>query len=89
VVGFAVIGAGVPTLVTGGLAGAALIGVSMIPRAEIAMVVVHQGQQLGDWAMPERIYASMVFVTLVTCVGAPWILYHLLQRWPQTAEDKA
>jgi Kef-type K+ transport system membrane component KefB len=83
-----VIGAGIPTLVTGGLAGAALIGVSMIPRAEIAMVVVHQGQQLGDWAMPERIYASMVFVTLVTCVGAPWILYHLLQRWPQTAEDK-
>jgi Kef-type K+ transport system membrane component KefB len=77
------IGAGTPALITSGATGAVLIGVSMIPRAEIAMIVVHQAQQLGDWAMPKQIYAGMVFVTMTSCIGAPWILYRLLQRWPQ------
>jgi Kef-type K+ transport system membrane component KefB len=81
------IGAGTPTLITSGLTGATLIGVSMIPRAEIAMIVVHQAQQLGDWAMPKQVYTAMVFVTMMTCIGAPWILYRLLQRWPQTTKE--
>ncbi|MGD8570560.1 MAG: cation:proton antiporter [Gammaproteobacteria bacterium] len=78
-----VLGAGTPTLILGGATSATLIGVSMVPRAEIAMIVVHQAQQLGDWAMPERIYTAMVFVTMVTCIGAPFVLYRLLHRWPQ------
>ena len=81
------LGAGVPALLISGGIGASLIGVSMIPRAEIAMIVVHKAQQLGDWAMPERLYAAMVFVSLATCIGAPLLLYRLLQRWPQTAKD--
>jgi Kef-type K+ transport system membrane component KefB len=81
------LGAGLPTLVSAGAASAALIGVSMIPRAEIAMIVVHQAQQLGDWAMPEKLYAGMVFVTMASCIGAPLILYRLLQRWPQTTKE--
>ena len=79
-----VIGAGIPALITSGTIGAALIGVSMIPRAEIAMIVVHHAQQLGDWAMSGQIYGAMVFVSMTTCIGAPLILYRLLQRWPQT-----
>jgi len=82
------IGAGTPALLTSGVTGALLIGVSMIPRAEIAMIVVHQGQGLGDWAMPDQVYAGMVFVTLTTCIGGPWILYRLLQRWPQSVGHK-
>lgn len=78
-----VAGAGMPALVGGGMAGAVLIGVSMVPRAEIAMVIMHQAQRLGDWALPEKIYAGMVFVSMMTCIAAPWILYRLLQRWPQ------
>jgi Kef-type K+ transport system membrane component KefB len=81
------LGAGLPTLAGAGATSAALIGVSMIPRAEIAMIVVHQAQQLGDWAMPERIYAGMVFVTMASCLGAPLILYRLLQRWPQDMRE--
>ena len=83
------IGAGTPALFTSGVTGALLIGVSMIPRAEIAMVVIHQAQGLGEWAMPEQIYAGMVFVTLTTCIGGPWILYRLLQRWPQSARHQS
>jgi Kef-type K+ transport system membrane component KefB len=83
------IGAGTPALLTSGVTGATLIGVSMIPRAEIAMIVVHQARQLGDWAMPEPIYAAMVFVSLTTCIAAPWVLYRLLQRWPQRAKGSS
>ncbi len=81
------IGAVIPSLITSGVIGASLIGVSLIPRAEIAMMIVHQGRQLGDWAMPEKIYAGMVFVSIMTCIGAPLILFRLLQRWPQTVKE--
>jgi Kef-type K+ transport system membrane component KefB len=80
------LGAGSASLLTTGAAGATLIGVSMIPRAEIAMVVMHGGQRLGDWAVPDRVYAGMVFVTMATCIAAPLILQRLLQRWPQDKE---
>jgi hypothetical protein len=53
-----------------------------IPRAEIAMIVVHQAQQLGDWAISEKVY-TMVFVAMASCVAAPLVLYRPLQCWPQ------
>ncbi len=77
------LGAGAPALLGTSVTGAVLIGVSMVPRAEIAMVVVHQAQRLGEWALPEKLYAGVVFVSMITCIGAPWVLYRLLQRWPQ------
>lgn len=64
--------------------GAVLLGLSMVPRAEIAMLIVHQGRKLGDWAVPDEVYAAMVVVTAGTCILAPLVLRPLLQRWPQT-----
>lgn len=69
-------------LLIGG-SGATLIGVSMIPRAEIAMVIMHQGQQLGPEVVPPSVYAGMVMVSGVTCLLAPLVLNPLLRRWPQ------
>jgi Kef-type K+ transport system membrane component KefB len=83
------IGAGLPAIFTSGTTGAVLIGVSMIPRAEIAMIVVHQSLQWGDWGMPQRIYSAMVFVSITSCVAAPWILYLLLRRWPQSPKGNS
>ncbi|MGD8639033.1 MAG: cation:proton antiporter [Gammaproteobacteria bacterium] len=81
------IGAGLPTLMISGVTSATLIGVSMIPRAEIAMIVMHEAQQLGKWAMPDKIYTAIVFVTIVTCIGAPLVLYRLLKLWPPPKAD--
>jgi Kef-type K+ transport system membrane component KefB len=81
------IGAGSASLFSAGAAGATLIGISMIPRAEIAMIVMHQGRQLGDWAVPDEIYAGMVFVTMASCIAAPLVLQRLLRRWPQRDES--
>ncbi|MFW5686330.1 MAG: cation:proton antiporter [Spirochaetota bacterium] len=56
--------AGVSRLFTS-TAGAAAIGVSMIPRAEITMVIMQKARALGPWAAPSSAYAAMVFVSLV------------------------
>lgn len=79
-----VIGAGVPTLMTAGWVSSVLIGVSMSPRAEIAMFIMQQGHKLGEWAVPHQVFAAMVMVSAVTCIITPLILRSFLLRWPQT-----
>lgn len=69
-------------------ATALLLAVSMIPRAEIAMVVIDQGQEIGPQIVTGPIYAGMVFVTACTCVVAPTVLYALLSRDQQQAAGK-
>ena len=77
------LGDGLPSWLLIGGSSAALIGASMIPRAEIAMVIMHQGQQLGPEVVPPSVYAGMVMVSGVTCLLAPLALNPLLKRWPQ------
>lgn len=81
-----VVGAGLPALVSTSVTGAALIGVSMVPRAEIAMVIMQQGRALGDWAVPADIFAGMVVCVLATCIVAPLALRMMLARMPQQDE---
>jgi len=52
-------------------ARALLLGASLIPRAEISMVVVLQGQALGTWAVPPSLNAAVVLVVLATSVVTP------------------
>jgi Kef-type K+ transport system membrane component KefB len=81
------LGAGTPAFLAGGVPAAALIGTSMIPRAEIAMIVMHQGLRLGHWAVPQRLYAAVLFVSAASCLLAPLALSHLLRRWPPAPEE--
>jgi Kef-type K+ transport system membrane component KefB len=62
---------------------AALIGTSMVPRAEIAMVIMQQGLRAGEWAVPAHMYGAMVVVSALTCLAAPLVVQSLLTRWPQ------
>ncbi len=77
------LGHGLPAAVTLGWSGGLLIGLSMIPRAEIAMVIMQKGLGLGEWAVPPDVFAAMVFVSAATCLTAPIVVRSLLQRWPQ------
>lgn len=77
------IGNGGPSWLLVGGTSAILIGTSMIPRAEIAMVIVQHGLELGPWAMPPQVFAAMVFVSLATCTLSPIAVTILLRRWPQ------
>lgn len=80
------LGAGLPAWWVTGPAGAMLAAVSMVSRAEIALVVAHQGRRAG--MLPEHVYAALVMVSVVTCLGAPLALNRLLARWPRKAGDK-
>lgn len=77
---------GIPMWRMAGLTSGILIGVSMIPRAEIAMVIMQRGLSLGDWAVPAKVFGAMVLVSAVTCLLSPLTVHFLLNRWPQKGE---
>ena len=77
------IGHGAPAAITGGWISFALIGFSMVPRAEIAMIILQHGQELGQWAVPPEVFTAMVFVTALTCIFSPLIIRSFLEKWPQ------
>ncbi len=80
------IGGGGFALATTGVASSILIGVSLIPRAEIAMVIMQKGLTLGPWAVPPQVFSAMVLVSVMTCVISPFILRPMLLRWPQKGQ---
>jgi len=67
---------------------AVLLGISMLPRAEIALIIMQRGAQLGEWAVPSSIYGAMVFVSAVTCLAVPLALHLLFGIWPQISEKE-
>jgi len=81
------IGAGGPALLFTNRKSALLLGLSMIPRAEIAMVIMYHGLRMGAWAVPAELYAAVTLVSAATCVLVPLVLYPLLQRWPQRERE--
>jgi Kef-type K+ transport system membrane component KefB len=75
------LGIGIPTRMLRGTKDAGLIAVSMVPRAEIALIVIQKGHSLG--MVPDHIYGGMVVVILFTCTIIPLLLRRLLARWQQ------
>lgn len=72
-----VLGNVVPALWVAGGSTAALLTVSMIPRAEIALLVSQQVEAMGY--ISSQVLSSIVFVSAVTCVVAPWLLQRMLR----------
>ena len=75
-----VVGTGLPAVMTTGKTSALLLSISMIPRAEIAMIIMERGRQLGDWAVSSQIFTSMILVSVITCIASPMLLRPLLQN---------
>lgn len=73
-------GAGIPASVALGGSGGLLIGASMIPRAEIALIIMEHGLRSGGQPVPSALYSGMVFVTLGTCVLVPPVVLTLVRR---------
>jgi Kef-type K+ transport system membrane component KefB len=57
------------------------IGLSMVPRAEITMIIMAHGRLVGDWAVTRELYSAMVFVVLGTCILTPPLLSRAIERW--------
>ncbi|WP_439155176.1 cation:proton antiporter [Yoonia sp.] len=72
------LGAGLPAALLAGQRSGALLGVSMIPRAEIFLIVMLGGLQLGEWAVPHSLYMAAVLASLGTCLLGPFLVVRLL-----------
>lgn len=81
-----VVGTMLPASPRIGWAGSFLIGLSMVPRAEITMIVMRHGQSRGEDVVPPEAYAAMVLVSAATCLLPPLILRPLIARKKQAAE---
>mgnify|MGYP006283569283 FL=1 len=72
------VGTFVPALLHETPRGAALLGVSMVPRAEITMIIMQRGAHLSDDVLSETAYSAMIMVSIATCVVGPVLLRRLL-----------
>lgn len=83
-----VAGTFLPALPMTSLVGAIVLGVSMVPRAEIALVIASEGRKLGDWAVPPELFGGLVFVSLATSILSPIIAARILAHWTPELRDE-
>jgi Kef-type K+ transport system membrane component KefB len=58
---------------------AMLIGTSMIPRAEVSMIIMQHGLRNEAIGIGQEIFGGMLLVVLATCLFVPLILRRLMQ----------
>jgi len=75
------VGDGVSLFLMKGWTSGLLIGASMVPRAEIAMVVMQRGLEHGS--VSSQVFTGMVMVSAATSLLSPITVESLLRRWPQ------
>lgn len=59
---------------------ALIVGLSMVPRAEITMLISQHGLKKGY--ISGEVFAAMAIVSALTCIVAPLAVKPLLVKWP-------
>jgi len=77
------LGHGIPSLLPLAWPEALLIGVSMIPRSEIAMIIMQRGAGMGEGFVPGGVFSGMVLVVILTSLLSPLAVKIMLRKWPQ------
>jgi len=75
------LGSTIPALIYENWKLSTLLGLSMIPRAEVAMIIMERSKALKNDVMPDHIFTAMVITCLTTCIIAPIILTRAIPRW--------
>lgn len=75
------IGVAAPALRTLKKPDAIILRHSMIPRAEIAMVVVYQCRQLDENPVSEHVYAALVLVFVISSILSRIVLRYFMIRY--------
>jgi hypothetical protein len=52
----------------------------MVPRAEIAMIIMSKGRQLGNWAVPPELYGAMILVSLASVLIVQLVIGNILRN---------
>jgi len=74
------LGVGLPALNSMHVRGAMNLGISMLPRAEIALVVIFQCRELDERLVSPEVFGAMVVVSLATCIASPILLRRRFQQ---------
>jgi Kef-type K+ transport system membrane component KefB len=76
--GIKLVSAALPALLSMNRTHALMLGLSMVPRAEIALVVMYTCRAIDPALVPDDVFASMVLVSLATCIVAPVMLRKMM-----------
>jgi len=74
------LGSTVPSLFCQGWKPSVLLGVSMIPRAEVAMIIIQRSQALAKNAIKDSVFTAMAMTCFVTCIVPPIMLKGMIHR---------
>lgn len=74
------VGAGLGTWVSLGIGYSGIIGLSMIPRAEIFLIIMKKGYELGSWAVTNEIFTYAVIISALSAVIVPVLLRMVLVK---------
>jgi Kef-type K+ transport system membrane component KefB len=69
-----IMGVALPALFSLCKSDAILLGISMVPRAEIALIIMHQCSQMGNEIIPTNVFSAMVLVSLATSIISPLLI---------------
>lgn len=79
------LGVGLPALRVVGARDALLLGISMVPRAEITLVIAFQCQLVAPAAVSRELFGALMVAVVASCVITPFVLRYF---WPQHARHK-
>jgi Kef-type K+ transport system membrane component KefB len=65
-----------------------LLAISMIPHAEITMIVAAKGMTLGENTMTDSVFSAIVFMVVVTSIATPLMLAPLIDRWVGETDNR-
>lgn len=68
-----------PALPVASPRNAMLVGASMIPRAEVSMIIMQHGLRNEAIGIGEELFGGMLLVVLVTCLVVPLLLRRLMR----------
>jgi Kef-type K+ transport system membrane component KefB len=71
-----------PALLSMNRRNAVNLGISMVPRAEIALVVIYECQVIDNRIVPPEMFAGIVLVSLATSIVSPIALRRILSAGP-------
>lgn len=74
------LGAGLGTWASLGLSYTTVIGLSMIPRAEIFLIIMKRGLDLGEWAVTAEMFTYAVVISTLSVIIIPFLLKNLLNK---------
>lgn len=71
-----------------GPADAATLGISMVPRAEIGLLVLFACNEVDSRLVPPELFAGTVIASVLSCLAAPLLLRRRLARVAPGAQER-